>query len=1237
MFHPQTFLQWNVRSITPRKTDLVYIINKHKPSVCCIAETWLRSESNFRIPGFGGVRHDRSDGYGGCALFINNKVPFSPIPLPSVGDNINVVAVKAEDINIFSFYVAHPHIDDLPIIKNILSNVQGPLLVMGDFNGHHYRWGSEVCDNFGIGLVDIFDELNLCVLNDGNATRRSAPGQNNSCVDLTFCSSNLASLLNWSRLTMTYGSDHYPIVVEIPNKSVPVKSSPPLLKYQLNSVDWDYFSKILDLRVSSLPPINAETAQECFSSFSNTISSTADDCFPSKKPPSGKIPSPPWWDKTCSASVRARNEAEMNFNSDMNLDNMIAFQHTLAKSKKLLKNKKRVGWQNYCSSLSPSTPASVVWRKLKSFRNSLKPSPGSTMSEELANQFFSKLAPVYVPDLSECTTASPLLPSDDPLDKPFSLEELKSVLTYVKDSAPGVDGFPYSFISKAGNKTHQYYLDLVNYCFTNGYIPPEWKVQVIIPILKPGKDPNDHTSYRPIALSSILIKLLEHLVKNRLEWFIENRKLLPTTQFGFRKGLGTADSVATLTSEIRLALSRNESVVAVFLDISAAYDSVLLPLLRQKMQELRIPARICEIICNIFFDRSIQLRTPGVNSEPRSVWRGLPQGSVLSPLLYNIYTLAILSCLNFNCKILQYADDIALLVCGSSIEDSALSMNISLSSLNQWLLSHGLSLSAPKSSAVIFSRRRLIPHVDINIDGQTIPIKEKAKFLGVTLDSKLSGMEHINNTVKKCERSISVMKALAGVWWGAHPLTLKLVYNALVRSVLDYCSYLIEPCNKEALRKLDSIQAKCLRIVIGAMKSSPINALQVECAEPPLNLRRQYLADRFLSKVFSLLSHPLLPILEQIFLSLDVSSYWKNKCMPLMNRYRELKHLSSPVCQYPILPVFSSEYEVAQFRPQVVLGLGISKNSQDVKGDFDRAIKKYWDGWNLFYTDASKLSPTGCTGVSTYFQNSRIGLMFQCPPESSVFTGECIGILEAIHFILSHNIQNSVIFSDSRSSIQALLQHQFRSKIHSQIIIDIKKLLYCCYKKGFNIEIVWVPGHSGITGNECADSLAKFAATNPADQKHYIVHGYDLRSDSKRKLSNSWSAAWQVSSKLKGAYYASIQTNIQRKPWFYKCPKLSKRTVSSLCRLRLGHCCSPVFLHKIHIRDHSLCECGLDEGTLDHIFFSCPKNSQSFDLYRKLPKINIPLPTNFHSLLTHFSPKFIEILANFLNLNEIKM
>jgi hypothetical protein len=230
-----------------------------------------------------------------------------------------------------------------------------------------------------------------------------------------------------------------------------------------------------------------------------------------------------------------------------------------------------------------------------------------------------------------------------------------------------------------------------------------------MPIYKADKDPIDPRSYRPIALSSVLLKVMEHLVKNRVEWFVENNDLLAKSQFGFRKGRSTSDSLGIFTTDIRLAFSRNESVVAAFLDITAAYDNVQLPSLRKKLQELRVPARLSSFIIKMLSERCITFRGNDETIQPsRYVWKGLPQGSVLSPLLFNIYTYDLEQNTEHS-SILQYADDILLYSINSKIDIAAETVTKSLESLNVWLEEQGLELSPTKSNVVIFTRKVNIP------------------------------------------------------------------------------------------------------------------------------------------------------------------------------------------------------------------------------------------------------------------------------------------------------------------------------------------------------------------------------------------------------------------------------------------------------------------------------------------------------------------------------------------------
>lgn len=1236
-------LQWNTRSVHSRSSDILYLIGRYNPSVVALSETWLAPGARFRISGFNILRDDRDDGYGGTALLIKKNCLFSSLQLPTFNNsNFNAVAARIGNISYLSVYISRKDINIIPILKKVIETLPPPIIVLGDFNAHHSLWGAPNDDAIGILLVELMDALNLCVINDGSPTRCFVPGQNPSYIDLSFCSSSLSSLLSWKCLSMSHGSDHYPIILTLPNHVIKsVQSLPPLLKFKLTNCDWDLFSNALAHKIQQFPGVSRVNLDYSYNNLISSLIMTAEEHFEIKNDARGKISSPPWWDKECTEIIKKRNKTEKDCNTYLDLNTFIKFRNATAATKRLLKNKKREGWRNFCASLSPDTPISIVWKKLKRYRGSCNNIDLTSFSTAWVEPFFNKLAPDYVPFLSQMpyvyNTPSPDNNTVN-LNSHFSLAELKLVLKRLSDSAPGVDGIPYSFYTHLNQDTLKYILDIINVVIDTGNIPESWKEQIIIPILKPHKDSSDPISYRPVALSVTICKIAEHLIKNRLEWYIEKNRIFPNSQFGFRKGRSTMDSLYSFSSDVLISFSNNESVVAAFLDITAAYDNVNLLLLKQKMLSINIPSKFVDFLFNLYTGRTISVRVPGVNLPSRLIWRGVPQGSVLSPLLYNIYTHDLDHSVIPMCSILQYADDLVIYNINNSASLAANSVQKSLNELTKWLTNHDLSISADKSVVVTFSRRKPNSNINMSIGNSDIPNSNEVRFLGVKLDSKMSGLAHANHVVNKCEKSVNLLRSLAGVWWGAHPSSLKLVYNAIIRSILDYGTGLC-PLSKQIQHKLNLIQSKSLRIIAGAMKSTPINALQVECGDPPLHLRRQYLCDRFFFKITQYEFHPLHTKVMALHNLIEIgnSAYWRNKSVPqIVIAYRKFINLTCNAVKVSCHPLFEYDYEVLTFSPTVHLNIGISKVTTFPEAKLNKFIEDNGSNAEIFFTDASKAlnQDQSCVGATFLQKSSGYFRLFKYPYLYSIFSGEGMAILECLNYILDKKITKALIFSDSLSFLQSVLSNPFDKNNFSFLSLTVKHKIKLCADLNISIVLAWIPGHRGIQGNESADQLAGLATTN-GSANFCNIYNHDLLNVAKVSLIDSWNQEWSDPNQRKGRFFFNFHPVASMKPWFSKL-KLNKRTTSIITRLRLGHCSSPAHLSRLKIRDSPLCDCGMEDGDIEHILLNCSLY-QNPSLYDILVTNKAPLPFNLSSILSLTHKKYILSLSKFISFHNLKL
>ena len=313
---------------------------------------------------------------------------------------------------------------------------------------------------------------------------------------------------------------------------------------------------------------------------------------------------------------------------------------------------------------------------------------------------FSSVIPVIKRALTDINDRPCL---DERLNILFSDEEIYAALHETKNSSPGGDRICYEMIKHLPPCSITLILQLYNNVWLSGYVPKIWRHSIVVPIHKPNKPNHLPSSYRPISLTSTMCKLMEKMVENRLSWYLEKNNLINNFQCGFRKRRRTTDHILRLHDTIYKALANKRFVIAVFLDLEKAYDMVFNDAVILKLIKLGINGRILAFINSFLSNRSFQVRIGASYSQEKCLENGLPQGSILSPLLFSVMINDLSEMLN--CPFALYADDCCFWQTGTDILDLNKNIQQQLHQINEWCQKWGFKISAPKSAAMLFTKK----------------------------------------------------------------------------------------------------------------------------------------------------------------------------------------------------------------------------------------------------------------------------------------------------------------------------------------------------------------------------------------------------------------------------------------------------------------------------------------------------------------------------------------------------
>ena len=420
---------------------------------------------------------------------------------------------------------------------------------------------------------------------------------------------------------------------------------------------------------------------------------------------------------------------------------------------------------------------------------------------------------------------------------PVNLEEINQLVRQLNRSkSPGPDNIGPGLIKDNVESFNKPLLHIFNLSLSTGIVPSKMKIAKIVPIYKKG-DRKHACNYRPISLLSIFDKLLEKVVRNRLYYHLQRNNILYDYQFGFRHNHSTTLALIEVIDSILQNLDNRETVLGIYFDLQKAFDTVNHDILLYKLHNYGVRGVVYDWFKNYLTDRYQYTTVNKTNSPTAKVTCGVPQGSVLGPLLFLVYVNDIASSVPNN-KLRIFADDTNLFIAGDNTDSVTQVADIALDALYKWFVANKLSVNLDKTCFMVFPDSKT-DDVRLTLNGIQIKKVTSCRYLGVIIDNKLSWAEHIKHVYNKLVRYTSIFYKLRNILPNK---VLHDVYFALVHSHLMYAIEIYANTCPSHLDRLCILNNKLLRILQFKPRKSPVIGLYADFNTLPLpELHKQQL------------------------------------------------------------------------------------------------------------------------------------------------------------------------------------------------------------------------------------------------------------------------------------------------------------------------------------------------------------------------------------------------------------
>ena len=1077
------------------------------------------------------------------------------------------ITTKESSFTVVNYYCP----DDKNLALDTIQVPDSGLLITGDFNSWSQSWGYNRLDKRGEEVEAWQDEHHLILVNDPTdpPTFYSRRWKSNTTPDMAFCTEDIHQRIKRTVEDQLGGSDHRPVILTISGEAETGHRPQPRWNYK--KAKWGLFA----IRTNELThnlQVEGRNINNVVKEFNKNILQAARECIPR----GARKDYTPYWTDQLQQAHDAVTEAREKVENNPTQENHIRLQESKAKYLRTQLESKRQSWREKTSSLNLEKDTTKLWRLTQALNDERSKGQKITLEEEgktltgkrAANTFaknYAKESDTNIPQYlqkeirkEEKDRRRNCGQVHEAMEHKITMPELlKAIKKLKKKKSPGPDNITNEMIQHLGNTALQKLLHIINLSWSSGQVPQCWKEAIMIPVLKKGKNKNKAISYCPISLTSCLCKTMERIVNLRLQLYLETESILVPEQAGFRQYKSTEDQTTHLTQVIEDAFQAKKVALAVFIDLQKAFDKVWKDGLLVKLLRNGIAGNMYQWTKSYLHNRRARVMVDGHCGRKVLLRQGVPQGGVLSPMLFVLFINDIVSELPKGVHAALYADDLVLWCTEEYATTATYRMQMALDKVSAWADKWCVSINRDKTTGTLFTLSPKATPGRLTLSNTILKMEDQQTYLGVTFDKRLTWKQHITQAEGKARRKLNIMRKLAGTQWGANEQILKSVYQGTVRPHLEYGSNSWMTAAKTHQDTLDKVQNQALRIITGAMKSTPIPKMEQVTGIPPLITRRKQKMLQQATKYQCTKEHPMSARLEKLSSGRLNRSSFAVEARALQREHKGKLPAVQPITFSLDDPPWEDRIGRVTVRTTVP---GITKKSEQnniVKRTLTAAMieDQYpHEAWLHVYTDGSATDATRCGGAGVYIRYPSGEQQTQSTATGAYCTNykaEVEAIILAANTIRSrvdHNTQ-VVFLTDALSVLQAFNSGQLPQL--EKALHDIQCL---------RTVLQWIPSHCGTEGNEQADKMAKIGAR--AEQPENPV-----------SLAESKTI-------IKALYRPSTPPDSYH--------SLTRQDQVIIFRLRTGHCRLNQHLYrKMKVVPSPMCTCGEAEQDTRHILQDC--------------------------------------------------